>query len=224
MSDNAVPKIELGPAISYKPWRSGFGSQDTVPTETYPIAELAFTSALADATRDRVFFTPAILYLREVIDNGVWNLIATEIGEMFDLRWTRFRNRLFRGLHRDDQVFNWDYVLWSVSRVFWSQLSSILTSIVYVSEGGRVETLRYGGQILPINDPNTLVPTPVDIVSFGVNGSAGCWALAYDYGGMVLPRLRQWPAQAEALSFHAAFLEGLTDIPPPVLSENMDHG
>jgi hypothetical protein len=122
------------------PWKVAEGlsaaqivsAQESVAKLPLPVGK---ASTLQQLSTDFVFFSPAALYLRELIGGDQpWVDFCREFGLDIPFFHHRFNRPLFRHLNARDGDPAWNHVLWAVPKYAWQAFKVYVGSLTFIKD------------------------------------------------------------------------------------------
>lgn len=174
----------------------------------YPLPTGAAKS-LYEMTGDFVFFTPALANLHGAFVDGHFVDLQKSMQEPLKIYKHKFYLPIFKNLNTPSGNFDWNHVLFAVSKEQWPKLEDHICSITMLSVERKV-VAKYGIQAFKIVDPlaadlHTIVNSSVNIYAIGIISNTSTLAFKPDE---ITPFPVRLPPEPEMQTFFNAFMAG----------------
>jgi hypothetical protein len=148
------------------------GTQKQIPKREL---RLGAAESLSVLTSEYVFFTPAILYLNQIVNDDPLLDFQLEYGRVVPFYWVKVPQPFFRGLTTRDGDKDWNHALWAIDRIHWPAFEEFYSAIVVFNEPRHL-MYRIGVQYFDVADYLALRglgdsrPT-LPVTAFGIDGN-----------------------------------------------------
>lgn len=187
------------------------GTQKRLPKREL---RLGAAESLGVLQQDFVFFTPALLYLNQILNDDPLMDFQLEYGRVVPFYWLKVAQPFFRGLETRDGDRDWNHALWALDRVHWPAFKKFYSAVVVFNEPRHlfyevgVQEFDVADHVAyrRVNDCRQSLP----ITAFGINGNhVRVGFETFPDPWTHLPRARRFQPAAEAVVYADALKAGV---------------